>query len=585
VVTWFTRKRETAEAAPATVEETDPLTALLAASHLPVADVDEQFGAVPAGVRATVDEHTLVVVVENLHPPRAHDRALAFGLAEARGRRLAIFLPAEDETVVLATRSRTALLRKAPIDLYTYDGTRAVVHPPLSERMLRSGAGESDGLERAEEYRVPARLAATAAPIEAWANHERNLTPKHLKSARVWVCEGQRVLSLRATRSGLKVVAGVRDDSLPDPEPLTLTLTGATPAARVDEIIVRVEAAIARRRAERAPGYREYRIAATLERVGRATDWGDGPVWRQVRGMRPGGGHARVPFVRIDSQNRLHVIEVAHHRTGLLGIRALDSWIWATENRVALAEHLGVPFVSSVVLDVVVAVGPGTPGLGSPSDDGPARDVERSTGPLRTPSVVGTRPDGTTDLADDDVAEDADGAEDDEAEEDEDDLGETSLAAVPAPVLAQLGALSETVVWEAHELSAWDTEHPVLRTTVRSGVPVASEHVPLMPPSLTAVQDFLQLVTPVSAASPAPVAPGRAAPALSRPGPRNPSDAAHRGSTVSTHGPADPEAPGPAAVNPATPISTPSAPPSATLLSADEPGHEPRPGAAATMAR
>lgn len=573
MVTWFTRKRETAEAAPAAVEETDPLTALLAASHLPVTDVDEQFGAVPAGVRATVDEHTLVVVVENVHPPRAHDRALAFGLAEARGRRLAIFLPAEDEAVILATRSRTALLRKVPIDLYTYDGTRAVVHPPLSERMLRSGAGESDGLERADEYRVPARLAATAAPIEAWANHELDLTPKHLKSARSWVCEGQRVLSLRATRSGLKVVAGVRDDSLPDPEPLTLTLTGPTPAARVDEIIVRVEAAIARRRAERAPGYREYRIAATLERVGRATDWGDGPVWRQVRGMRPGGGRARVPFVRIDAQNRLHVVEVAHHRVGLLGIRALDAWIWATENRVALAEHLGVPFISSVVLDVVVAVGPGTPGLGAPSDGGSTRDVERSTGPLPTTEEDGTRPGGTTDLAADDVVDDADGAENDEAEDDEDDLDEAALAAVPAPVLAQLGALSETVVWEAHELSAWDTEHPVLRTTVRSGVPVAPEHVPLMPPSLTAVQEFLQLVTPAGAVSPAPAPSRPAPPAPSRPGARSPSAAARRGSTVATHGPADPEVPGPAAVDPAT------------RLSADEPGHEPRPGAAATMAR
>ncbi len=583
MATWFTRKRETAEPAPAAVEEIDPLTALLAASHLPVTDVDEQFGAVPAGVRATVDAHTLVVVVENVHPPRAHDRALAFGLAEARGRRLAIFLPAEDEAVVLATRSRTALLRKVPIDLYTYDGTRAVVHPPLSERMLRSGAGESDGLERAEEYRVPARLAVTAAPIEAWANHERNLTPKHLKSARSWVCEGQRVLSLRATRSGLKVVAGVRDDALPDPEPLTLTLTGVTPAATVDEIIVRVEAAIAHRRAERAPGYREYRIAATLERVGRATDWGDGPVWRQVRGMRPGGGHARVPFVRIDAQNRLRVIEVAHHRTGLLGIRALDSWIWATENRVALAEHLGVPFISSVVLDVVVAVGPGTPGPGAPSDDGPARNVERSTGPVPTPAADGTRPGGTTDLADDDVAEDAEGAEDDEAEDDEDDLDEVSFAEVPAPVLAQLGALSEAVVWEAHELSAWDTEHPLLRTTVRSGVPVAPEHVPLLPPSLTAVQEFLQLVTPAGTASPAPRRPTVAAP--SRPGARHPSAAARRGSTVSTHGPADPEVPGPAAVDPATPTGTPPAPPSATRPSADEPGHEPRPDAAATMAR
>jgi hypothetical protein len=493
VVTWFTRKRDAVEAAPVAVEETDPLRALLATTHLPATEVDEQFGVVPAGVRATVDDRTLVVVVEQVHPPRAHDRALAFGLAEAHGRRLAILVPAADEDVVLATRARTALLRKVPIDLYTYDDVRAVVHPPLSERMLRSGAGESDGLERAEEYRVPARFAGTAAPIEAWANHELDLTPKHLKSARAWVCEGQRVLSMRATRGGLRVVAGVRDDSLPDPEPLTLTLTGVTSAAQVDAISVRVEAAIAHRRAERAPGYREYRIAATLERVGRATDWGDGPVCRQVRGLRPGGGHARVPFVRVDAANRLHVVEVAHHRTGLLGIRALDAWIWATENTAALAEHLGVPSVSSVVLDVVVAVGPGVPCAGAWTDAAQTSDADRpdgsgAPGPAADLAALGAVEVSLDEEPDDDAADD-------------EDLDETSLAAVPAPVLAQLGALSPTVVWEAHELSAWDTENPVLQTTVRSGVPVLADRVPLMPASLTAVQEFLQLVGPDAAAT------------------------------------------------------------------------------------
>ena len=614
MVTWFTRKRDVVEPAPAVVEEADPLRVLLATTHLPVTEVDDRFGVVPAGVRATVDERTIVVVVEQVHPPRAHDRALAFGLAAAHGRRLAILLPAEDDDVVLATRSRAALLRKVPIDLYTYDDLRAVVHPPLSERMLRSGAAESDGLERAEEYLVPARLAGTAAPIEAWANHELDLTPKHLKSARSWVCEGQRVLSMRATRNGLRVVAGVRDDSLPDPEPLTLTLTGATSAAQVDAIIVRVEAAIARRRAERAPGYREYRIAATLERVGRATDWGDGPVCRQVRGLRPGGGHARVPFVRVDAENRLHVVEVAHHRTGLLGIRALDAWIWATENTAALAEHLGVPSVSSVVLDVVVAVGPGAPGAGAWSDANrpDVSDASRPAADLAGADSTGP----ALDVAEPSLDEDLD---DDPA--DDEDLDETSPAAVPAPVLAQLGALSPTVVWEVHELSAWDTENPVLQTTVRSGVPVVAERVPLMPASLTAVQEFLQLVGPRDV-GPAPLA-GSSAVVPSVPvgsvpmgsalvasaavasasavPPRPPSSASPSSASPSSRLPSSgspQSAPGPgpavagarqsAAVESAI---TPAGPPVAGAAPSPPPTtpasrhHEPRPDAAATMAR
>ncbi len=599
MVTWFARKRDALETAPAVAEEADSLRALLATTHLPVAEVDEQFGVVPAGVRATVDERTLAVVVEQVHPPRAHDRALAFGLAAARGRRLALLLPAGDDAVILATRSRTALLRNVPIDLYTYDDLRAVVHPPLSERMMRSGAGESDGLERAEEYQVPARLAGTAAPIEAWANHELDLTPQHLKSARAWVCEGQRVLSMRATRSGLRVVAGVRDDSLPDPEPLTLTLTGVTPAAQVDAVIVRVEAAIARRRSERAPGYREYRIAATLERVGRATDWGAGPVCRQVRGMRPGGGHARVPFVRVDAEKRLHVVEVAHHRTGLLGIRALDAWIWATENKAALADLLGVPSVSSLVLDVVVAVGPGMPCSAAGTDTAPAVDRPEDS------EVPRTAADLTADEADE-LSDDEDAVDD--ADED---LDETSSAAVPTPVLAQLGALSATVVWEAQELSAWDTEHPVLRTTVRSGVPVVAERVPLMPASLTAIQEFLQLVGPGAVSAAAQARSTAAATAMSAlsalsasaPSASPPSVAALAAPVPSVSAPSAPVLVGPAHVGPALACPPPSgAAPSETPPASVAPAerapspspcppaipalhHEPRPDAAATMAR
>ena len=610
MVAWFTRKREAVETALPVAEETDPLLTLLSSTHLPVIEVDEKLGVVPVGVRATADDRTLVVVVEQVHPPRAHDRALAFGLAGVRGRRLAILLPAGDDDVVLATRSRAALLRNVPIDLYTYDDVRAVVHPPLSERMLRSGAGESDGLERAEEYRVPARLAGTAAPIEAWANHELDLTPQHLKSARSWVCEGQRVLSLRATRGGLRVVAGVRDDSLPDPEPLTLTLTGTTSAAQVDAIIVRVEAAIARRRAERAPGYREYRIAATLERVGRATDWDEGPVGRQVRGLRPGGGHARVPFVRVDAAGRLHVVEVAHHRTGLLGIRALDAWIWATENRAALADHLGVPSFSSVVLDVVVAVGPGTaePSAGAPGAPDAGRTAGAASDAGRSP--VGAGPGGardvsaaaSPDLVADDDAEDADADSDDA---DDEDLDDSSQAAVPAPVLAQLGALSPTVVWEAHELSAWDTDHPVLRTTVRAGVPVFAERAPLMPASLSAVQEFLQLIGPGSdapaghpvdaPAHPVPAAtsaPGAtpAAPSVTVPPARQvPERAAKAARTPSipvSATPAVPAAasPAPASAGPSDPL--PSDPPRSDAPSSDPVAPGPVPtGASATMAR
>lgn len=214
MVSWFTRRREAVEVAPAPelvedVDGVDAVMALLAAAHLPTESCSEQLGGVPAGVRAAADDRTLAVVVEEAHPPRAHDRALALALGGAGGRRIALLIPGNEPDLVLATRARAAMLTGTAVDLYTYDGARTMVHPPLSERMLRGGAAEPEGLLLDAEYRVPLRLVPVAEAIEEWADDVRDLTPRHLKSARAWVCEGKRVLSMRAVRAGLRVFAGL----------------------------------------------------------------------------------------------------------------------------------------------------------------------------------------------------------------------------------------------------------------------------------------------------------------------------------------------------------------------------------------
>ena len=104
--------------------------------------------------------------------------------------------------------------------------------------MLRSGAAEPGNVLRAGEYRVPPRLAAMARPFEAWADGVPDLAPRHLASARTWVCEGQRVLSIRAARGGLRVIAGAADDSNAGTS-VNLTLTAAPTDDELGQVVRR----------------------------------------------------------------------------------------------------------------------------------------------------------------------------------------------------------------------------------------------------------------------------------------------------------------------------------------------------------
>lgn len=421
--TFFKRQQPPAAPAPSVQTPVDAVVSVLESAHLPTAAVDETTGA-PAGVRVTADARTLCVVVESAGTRRVPERALAFGLRSGRGRRLALLLPRDSVDELLATRSRVALLSGASIDVYSYDDSRATVLPPVSIRMMRSGAAEPDGVLRAGEYRVPTRLAAVAEPIETWADGEPDLLPRHLRSARAWACEGQRVLTIRSVRGGLRVVADT------DAGALTVTLTAPPTPAELEEIIDSVRGAVARRQAERVPGYREHRVLATVERAARSWGWTEGHVTRQLPCRRPGGASGHLPFLRLDAQNVLHLVEVAHSRTELLAIRGLDAWMWASENREAIARYLGVPFVSATVVDLVVV--------------GASDDVDA----------------GTSDDADADADADVDA-----------DATETSSFSVPDPLAAlrlQLAALDPLVAWELHELAGWDTAAPTLRTIARS---------------------------------------------------------------------------------------------------------------------
>jgi hypothetical protein len=419
----FKKQHVASEPVPVVVEDVDPLTALLRGAYLPTAEADLGAVSVPAGLRVAADERTLAVLVTPDHPRRADQRGLALGLTHAHGRRLAILVPAAETDLVLATRARAAMLLGAPIDVYTYDGGRALVHPPLSERMLRSGAAEPGNVLRAGEYRVPPRLAAMARPFEAWADGVPDLAPRHLASARTWVCEGQRVLSIRAARGGLRVIAGAADDSNAGTS-VNLTLTAAPTDDELGQVVERVAGAVDQRRGERVAGYREHRLRSTLARGARDLGWNDGPLYRQFPGRRPGGASAAVPFLRLDAEGRLHVVETAHGHSELLAVRGLDAWMWATENRDALAHRLQVPFVTGLVLDLVVAVGPG--------------------GHDTTAPVVQL------------------------PETDHGDMDAAPAARAPEALLVQLAALSPTITWEVLELSEWATAHPALRSTARS---------------------------------------------------------------------------------------------------------------------
>ena len=179
--------------------------------------------------------------------------ALAYGMAWAGERRLVLALPHEHAT---ATRQRLPWFsdRRRP-DLWLHSGER-VERAPAIERAaaIRALTDRLDGRSPQQEFTAAStalHLGSGGGAVDVlvqWATRDVRLDAAHRQSERSWHCTGQRVLSIRRTRTGLRILGGVHGSS-DDRAPVTVELPAeqALTEPQLGALQQAIEQAIARR--------------------------------------------------------------------------------------------------------------------------------------------------------------------------------------------------------------------------------------------------------------------------------------------------------------------------------------------------
>ena len=391
--------------------------ALAGAASLPTRPYKKTGFPLPAWASFYADDRVLVVLVCPGEQWRTVEKALAYGVAHAQGRKLELVIPEDWQgkgNPVQATLVRAAFLR-TDIQLWTHDGNTARPCELLDQReacpLLQEGALRGGELDLKD-------LAWQVTDLENWADSEPDLTACHEKSHRTWRCQGQILLSIQRSGKGLLVKSGVhyskQTRGKPLPDSLQLIGRSLNPA-ELSKITARVHAGISDRQSGHSQGYREHWMQATLARYTAQIGWsGSHLLEREFPAKRPGGGTAYIDFLRMDDSGILHIIETKIGHDEMLVLQGLDYWIWVQANAKLLADHFKV----------------------------------HATRMVRVDYVVGPR-DGKQDLA----------------------RGKQAVLSPYAP--AQLEALDSEIDWQVHLCTGWATSSPVMTPLGARIVPAA----------------------------------------------------------------------------------------------------------------
>src|SRR6266516_6228211 len=158
------------------------------------------------------DDQRLVIVAgpqEGSHV----DLAFAYGLKHRGSHRLVLILP---EDHAFATLQRAPWFKTdAQPDVYLHDGvtTRACELATQDETVKRLAA-KHEGSPEAELRKAtqPTHLGESPGAVydlAEWATKEPVLDASHRRGERSWHCMGQKVLSIKATTTGLAITAGI----------------------------------------------------------------------------------------------------------------------------------------------------------------------------------------------------------------------------------------------------------------------------------------------------------------------------------------------------------------------------------------
>ena len=312
----------------------------------------------PSWARFYHDDSVLAVLVCGGESWRTVEKALAYAVAHAGGRRLELVLPerwqGKTGDALQATRVRAAFLQ-TDIRLWTHDGDTARRCPPLA-RAEASGLLGEEALRGGELDLQD--LASHVSDLETWAGTEPELSACHEKSHRTWRCQGLILLSVQRRGKGLLVKSGVHyskaTPATPLPGSVSLVDRDLT-AEELSEIKARVRDGIKGKLSGHPRGYREHWMQATLARYPAKVGWhGPGRLEREFPAKRPGGGTGYIDFLRLDDDATLHIVETKIGHDEMLVLQGLDYWIWARANAALLASHFKVDKIGRTVIDYVV---------------------------------------------------------------------------------------------------------------------------------------------------------------------------------------------------------------------------------------
>ena len=190
----------------------------------------------PSAVTFLGDDEWLVAAVAPGAKRSAGDQALAYGIAHAGTRRLALLLP---EQLTLAARLRATGLRDVEVFAVTEsgDGIQVTPTPPVTaeDRQIQAATAQLG----AAKLKLTEEQEAWLAPLNELAVYPY-LVPANRKAYRAWHCMGRQLINVRKVDNGnaLQITAGVNySHPTPDhPAAHRLTLTGALTGEEFEEV-------------------------------------------------------------------------------------------------------------------------------------------------------------------------------------------------------------------------------------------------------------------------------------------------------------------------------------------------------------
>lgn len=299
------------------------------------------------------------------------DLALALGLSYRRTQQLVLALPASH---AFATFQRSAFLEQdvRPI-IFTHHG-RDVSECEVPEqdaavgqlhRRLAIGQTPRDELRQASTALHLADRFGMVELLTEWATQDPRLDPAHRQAYRAWHHMGQSVLSIRRTRRGVAIRAGI--DARRSSDVLRLEITGDDhlDQEQLEACCEHVELGILSRNEGPYRRPDEHWLQAVIRRDPSLAGieqpaLREVPAWRPSGGVNTGWSRGYIDLLGLDGDGNIRVVEtkLAGNRDDMLILQGLDYYAWSIAYRDALRDRLGAAEASELIVSYVVGSKP-----------------------------------------------------------------------------------------------------------------------------------------------------------------------------------------------------------------------------------